>query len=99
MVIVFTCSHVFSITQHLARSLSTLRRSAHFIAQSLAFALCTLRLRSATMRNNKKPMSIPSKTRKGQKTHEHSSKCEQGVQKHQKNHEHTIKDKKRSKNQ
>jgi len=61
MVIVFTCSHVFSITQHLARSLSTLRRSAHFIAQSLAFALCTLRLRSATMRNNKK-------------THEHTIK-------------------------
>ena len=45
----------------------------------------------------KKPMNIPSKTRKDQKTHEHSSKCEQGVQKHQKTHEHTIKNKKRSK--
>jgi hypothetical protein len=32
----------------------------------------------------KKPMSIPSKTRKDQKTHEHSSESEQGVQKHQK---------------
>jgi len=42
-------------------------------------------------------MSIPSKTRKDQKTHEHSSKSEQGVQKHQKTHEHTIKNKKRSK--
>ena len=29
-------------------------------------------------------MSIPSKTRKDQKNHEHSSKSEQGVQKHQK---------------
>jgi hypothetical protein len=43
-------------------------------------------------------MSIPSKTRKGQKTHEHSSESEQGVQKHQKTHEPTIKNKKRSKN-
>jgi hypothetical protein len=45
----------------------------------------------------KKPMSIPSKTRKDQKAHEHSSKSEQGVRKHQKTHEHTIKNKKRSK--
>ena len=43
----------------------------------------------------KKPMSLLSKTRKDQKTHEHSSKSEQGVQKHQKTHEHTIKNKKR----
>jgi hypothetical protein len=43
----------------------------------------------------KKPMSIPSKTRKDQKAHEHSSKCEQGVQKHQKTHEYTIKNKTR----
>jgi hypothetical protein len=42
-------------------------------------------------------MSIPSKTRKDKKTHEHSSKSEHGVQKHQKTHEHTIKNKKRSK--
>ena len=41
-------------------------------------------------------MSIPSKTRKGQKTHEHSSESEQGVQKPQKTHEPTIKNKKRS---
>ena len=33
----------------------------------------------------KKPMSIPSKTRKDQKAHEHSSKSEQGVQKRKKN--------------
>ena len=43
-------------------------------------------------------MNIPSKTRKDQKTHEHSSESEQGVQKHQKTHERTIKNKKRSKN-
>ena len=42
-------------------------------------------------------MSIPSKTRKEQKAHEHSSKGEQGVQKHQKTHEHTIKNEKRAK--
>ena len=35
----------------------------------------------------KKHMSIPSKTRKDKKTHEHSSKSEEGVQKHQKTHE------------
>ena len=44
----------------------------------------------------KKPMSIPSKTRKAQKTHEHSSKSEPGVQKHQKTHEPTIKNNKGS---
>jgi hypothetical protein len=83
----------------------SLARSAHFAAQHTSL-LNHLRLRSALCvcalqqcATTKKPMSIPSKTRKGQKTHEHSSKCEQGVQKHQKNHEHTIKDKKRSKNQ
>jgi hypothetical protein len=32
----------------------------------------------------KKPTSIPSKTRKDQKAHEHSNKSQQGVQKHQK---------------
>ena len=32
-------------------------------------------------KNIKKPMNIPSKTRKDQKTHEHSSKSEQGMQK------------------
>jgi hypothetical protein len=46
----------------------------------------------------KKPMSIPSKTRKDQKAHGHSIKSEPGMQKHQKTHEHTIKNKKRSKN-
>jgi hypothetical protein len=40
-------------------------------------------------------MSIPSKTRKDQKANEHSSKSEQGVQKHQKTHEHTIKNEKK----
>ena len=49
-------------------------------------------------KNIKKPMSIPSKARKIQKTHEHSIKSEPGMQKHQKTHEHTIKNKKRSKN-
>jgi hypothetical protein len=38
-------------------------------------------------------MSIPSKTRKDQKNHEHSSKNEKGVQKHQKTNEHAIKQK------
>jgi|TARA_B110001454_G_scaffold197403_1_gene200868 hypothetical protein len=46
----------------------------------------------------KKPMSLPAKTRKDQKTHEHSSKNEEGVQTHQKTHEHSSKNTKRSKN-
>ena len=61
--------------------------------RSTAEAICCDHLLCA--KSIKKPMSIPSKTRKDQKTHEHSSKCEQGVQKHQKTHEHTIKNKKR----
>ena len=42
-------------------------------------------------------MSIPAKTQKDQKTNEHSSENEQGVQTHQKTHEHTSKNTKRSK--
>ena len=45
---------------------------------------------SQVCKSIKKPMSIPSKTRKDQKAHEHSSKSEQGVQKHQKTHEHMF---------
>jgi hypothetical protein len=43
-------------------------------------------------------MSIPAKTQKDQKTHEHSSENEKGVQTHQTTNERTSKNTKISKN-
>ena len=39
----------------------------------------------------KKPMSIPAKTQKLQKTHEHSNENKEDAQTHQKTHEHNNK--------
>jgi hypothetical protein len=43
-------------------------------------------------------MSIAAKTQKDQKTHEHSSENETGVQTHKKTHEHNNKSENKSKN-
>jgi hypothetical protein len=69
----------------------------YYLLRTTVEAICCAHLLFAKKIN--KPMSIPSKTRKDQKAHEHNSKSEQGMQKHQKTHEHTIKNKKRSKSQ